>query len=60
MIKAKTIEQFKILTHIRENFYIEELQIELIGTDKVRIRDKNGDSAVFHYKRGILRCVPEE
>lgn len=32
MIKAKSIEQFKILTHIRENFYIEELQIELIGT----------------------------
>lgn len=59
MIKAKSIEQFKILTHIRENFYIEELQIELIGTDKVRIRDKKGDSAVFCYKRGILQCIPE-
>lgn len=50
MVKANSIEQFKILRHIQENFHVEGLSnIELVGSDKVRIEDKDGEIATFSY-----------
>lgn len=51
MMKVNTVEQFHIMRHISENFYIETLKIDLIDKNRVHITDRTGESAVFTYNK---------
>jgi len=49
-MKAKTIEQYKILEYLKEHFYIESIDIELIDNITVKVTDKEGASLQFYFK----------
>lgn len=49
-MKANTVEQFHILKWIEENFFIDQLEITLVDSCNVKIKDANGDEAIVSYK----------
>lgn len=49
-MKAKTIEQYKILEYIKEHFYIETIDIKLTDDITVKVTDKEGASLEFYFK----------
>lgn len=50
MIKgAKTIEQYKLIKYIQEQFIWETIRCELINRNTVKVVDSNGDSISFSY-----------
>lgn len=49
-MKAKTIEQYKILEYIKEHFYIEKIKMELIDNTTVKVTDQEGATLNFYYK----------
>lgn len=51
-MKVNTIEQFKILEFLKENFYIEELKLKLIDRYTIEIEDVKGEKMQFKYKNG--------
>jgi hypothetical protein len=50
-MKAQTIEQFHIIEWIREKFYINELDIELINRSQIKITDNKSASALVIYTK---------
>lgn len=50
MIKVQTIEQFKVLEHIKKNFFTKTLNIEIIDSKSLKITDREGASMTFSYK----------
>lgn len=51
-MKVSTIEQFKILKFVEENFRIEKIEIELYGEKCIRIVDTKGEVGFFKYQDG--------
>lgn len=49
-IKPNTINQYKILKHIEENFFVKSLQIILIDDNSIKIIDANKEEAIFKYE----------
>ena len=49
-MKAKTTEQYKILEYLKEHFYLESINIELINDITVKVTDKEGASMEFYFK----------
>lgn len=54
MIKVRTIEQFKILGFLKQNFLIENLEIIIVNNTTLKVVDKKKDSLIFIYKNGEL------
>lgn len=52
MMKVNTVEQYKILEYLEENFYTENLEIKLLDRNIVGITDQNGDRLIFKYVNG--------
>lgn len=48
-VKANTVEQFKIMQHIHDNFNLEAIEVELLERNRVRVTDATGDMAEFTY-----------
>lgn len=59
MLKANTIEQFHILKHLQENFFVDSLKIELVDRNRVQITDCTGETADFIYnkEKGIVEMM---
>jgi len=49
MIKVNTIEQFKVLQHIQENFYPDKITIEIVDEKALKVTDTNKDSLIFRW-----------
>mgnify|MGYP001587836319 CR=1 FL=1 len=60
MIKVNTIEQFEILKHIEENFFVDTLEISIFDTKTLKIVDKNKKEGYFFYSDGkiIFSIIP--
>lgn len=54
-MKAKTIEQYKILEYVKEHFYIETIDIELIDDITVKVTDKEGKTLMFYFKDNLVQ-----
>lgn len=46
-MKAKTVEQFKILDYIEDNFNMSSIELTLLNRNTIRVRDINGSEADF-------------
>ena len=51
-MKVNTVEQYKILKYIKDNFEMNYITLELIDRYTIRITDRNNDSMDFIYKDG--------
>jgi len=49
-----TIEQYKIMRHIQNNFVMETITYELIDGNSIKIIDGTGDSMMFTYQNGKI------
>jgi|GEM_PF-1983363 len=54
MIKAKTVEQYHLIKHIKEHFIENSIDVELVKSNAVRITDKFDNSAILVYKDGNI------
>lgn len=50
MIKAQTIEQYKIARYLEDQFAPGSVTIQIIGAAELLVVDKNGDALVFYMK----------
>lgn len=57
MIKVDTIQQFKCLDWIKDNFFIENLQISIFDKDTLMIKDKNNEAAFVKYDNGSIELL---
>jgi len=53
-MKVRTIEQFKILDFLKQNFYIENLEIIIVNNTTLKVVDKKKESLIFTYKNGEI------
>lgn len=53
-MKVNTIEQYKVLKYIEDNFEMNYITLELIDRYTIRITDTNNDSMDFIYKDGNI------
>lgn len=60
MLKAKTVEQFKIIEWLDANFEIEEILMELLDRNTVAIMDKTGGTAQIKYANGKIELEEME
>jgi hypothetical protein len=51
-MKVQTIEQYKILEYIKENFFIDKLEIKLINRNTVEITDIKNEKMQLEFKNG--------
>lgn len=54
-MKVQTIEQYKILEYIKENFFIDKLEIKLINRNTVEITDIKNEKMKFKFEEGKVR-----
>lgn len=53
-MKVNTIEQYKVLQYIEDNFEMNYITLELIDRYTIRITDRNNDSMDFIYNEGKI------
>jgi len=46
-VKAETINQFKLIKHVEDNFIMDNIKIELVDENSIRISDGTGDYCTF-------------
>lgn len=51
-IKVNTVEQFKVLEYIKQNFNLAALDLKLEDNYSISIQDSTGEKAVFKYEDG--------
>lgn len=56
-MKVETVEQYKALQFIKENFNIEAIELELIDKCSIGITDKNNDRMIVSYKNNKIECI---
>ena len=56
-MKVNTVEQFKVLEHIKANFSIEEVTLRLVDRYTIELTDKTGESVNFRYEDGNVNIV---
>ncbi|SQB33965.1 hypothetical protein [Clostridium cochlearium] len=49
-MKVNTVEQFKVLQFLKENFEIELFKLELLDRYSIQVTDSTGESMVFKYE----------
>lgn len=57
-MKVDTIEQFKILKFLEENFEIDKITMEVYNEKCIRIVDANGEEGYFEYQDGQVILLP--
>lgn len=55
-MKVKTVEQFKILKMLEQNFDIDYFEVELISRNEIKLTDKVGGTMTFRYIDGKVEC----
>ncbi|WP_324824315.1 hypothetical protein [Sinanaerobacter sp. ZZT-01] len=58
--KARTVEQFKILHFLNENFMPNSISIELLGRNEVKITDRSRETEKLFYDANSKSVMPEE
>ena len=48
-MKVDTIQQFYVLEYLKENFYMEYINLTLIDRYTIRVKDVNGDQMDFYW-----------
>lgn len=48
-MKVETVQQFYVKEFLEQQFYIEELKLELIDRYTIRVKDSNGDVMDFYW-----------
>ena len=48
-MKVETVQQFYIKQYLEDNFYMEDLKLELIDRYTIRVKDSNGDVMDFYW-----------
>lgn len=56
-IKVNTVEQFKVLEYIKQNFNLAALDLKLEDNYSISIKDSNGEKAVFKYEDGKVNML---
>lgn len=51
-MKVNTVEQYKVMEYIKNNFYIEDIELTLKDRYTIRVKDCNGDEMDFYYYEG--------
>ena len=51
-MKVNTVEQFKVLQFLKENFEIELFELELLDRYSIKVTDSTGDKMIFKYENG--------
>lgn len=51
-MKVDTVEQFKVLEYIKNNFSMEYITYELIDRYTIEVEDRTGEKMKFKYKDG--------
>jgi len=51
-MKVDTVEQFKVLKFIKENFHMDYITLELIDRYTIEVEDRTGEKMKFQYKDG--------
>lgn len=49
-MKVNTVEQFKVLQFLENNFEIELFELELIDRYSIKVTDSTGESMTFKYE----------
>ena len=53
--KVQTVEQFKVLTYINDNFEDNTLKLELIDRYTILATDKYNDKLIFYYEDDTVK-----
>lgn len=48
-MKVETVQQFYVLQYLKENFFIDELKLELIDRYTIRVKDMNDEEMDFYW-----------
>ena len=48
-MKVDTVQQFYVLEYLKENFYMEYINLTLIDRYTIRVKDVNGDQMDFYW-----------
>lgn len=51
-MKVDTVEQFKIMKFIEDNFKVEDIKITLKSRNEIEIQDKNDEKVIFYLENG--------
>jgi hypothetical protein len=54
-MKVNTVEQFKVLEFIKENFEIEYIKLELIDRNSIKVIDAKGESCIFYLENNEIK-----
>lgn len=54
-MKVNTVEQFKVLEFIKENFEIEYIKLELIDRNSIKVIDAKGESCIFYLENNGIK-----
>lgn len=51
-MRVNTINQFKVLKFIEDNFLMELVKVEIYDKNTLKVTDHKGESANFYYQNG--------
>ena len=54
-MKVNTVEQFKVLEFIKENFEIEYIKLELIDRNSIKVIDAKCESCIFYLENNEIK-----
>lgn len=54
-MKVNTVEQFKVLEFIKENFEIEYIKLELIDRNSIKVIDAKSESCIFYLENNEVK-----
>ena len=46
-MKVETLQQYYVMEYLKDNFYVEELQLTLIDRYTIRVKDSNNEEMDF-------------
>jgi len=50
-MKVETVEQYQLLKWLKEHFLMDDIHLKLLDRSRIRITDKNNDTAIITYKK---------
>jgi len=57
-MKVNTVEQFKILKFLEDNFEIDKIKLELHSPKCIKITDEKGEDGYFEFQDGKVVLLP--
>lgn len=57
-MKVNTVEQFKILKFLEENFEMDKITLELHSPKCIKVTDQKGEDGYFEYQDGKVVLMP--